>query len=287
MDDADPRIGTVLQGRYRVLEALGVGGMGVVYRGERLGLNKPVAIKFLRGDMAVQDEFVVRFEREARAMSQLQHPHLIPVIDFGVVDATPYLVLEYVRGDNLYDVLRKGPMPVARALTIMRQVLAGLGHAHQQGIVHRDVKPDNVILADAEGTGDHAHLFDFGLAKLTGGGGENTSPAAAYAIGTPSYMSPEQARGEPVDVRSDVYACGVLLFEMLTGRKPFRGDNSRDVLRHHVKTPPPTLAEAAPDRTFSPELEAVVARALAKDPAERPADALAFAEELEPLALRA
>ena len=115
MDDADPRIGTVLQGRYRVLEALGVGGMGVVYRGERLGLNKPVAIKFLRGDMAVQDEFVVRFEREARAMSQLQHPHLIPVIDFGVVDATPYLVLEYVRGDNLYDVLRKGPMPVARA----------------------------------------------------------------------------------------------------------------------------------------------------------------------------
>jgi serine/threonine-protein kinase len=276
---SDPRIGLVLQSRYRIEERLGSGGMGVVYLAERIGLGRRVAIKFLHPDIAAQPQFRVRFEREARAMSKLHHPHCVPVIDFGVADA-PYIVLEYVVGESLSHLLARGPIPLRRALIIMRQILAGLAHAHNEGIVHRDIKPDNVLLAEATGTGDHARLLDFGLAKVTKRAGTASGLLGATAMGTPSYMSPEQARGEDVDARSDLYSCGVMLFQMLTGKRPFTGSDPLDVLRAHVEDRPPRLVDAAPDMRFPAQLETVLAGALSKNPDGRYASAIDFSEAL-------
>jgi eukaryotic-like serine/threonine-protein kinase len=278
---SDPRVGLVLQGRYRLEERLGAGGMGVVYLAERIGLGRRVAVKFLHADIAAQPQFLLRFEREARAMSRLNHPHCVPVIDFGVVDGAPYLVMEFVAGESLTMVLARGPMPLRRALTIMRQILAGLAHAHNEGIVHRDIKPDNVLLGEATGTGDHARVFDFGLAKVTKRAGTASGLLGATAIGTPSYMSPEQARGEDVDARSDLYSCGVVLFQMLTGHKPFTGIDPLDVMRKHVEDPPPRLVDLAPALSPPPPLEAAIARALAKDAEARHASAIDFSSELQ------
>jgi eukaryotic-like serine/threonine-protein kinase len=162
---ADLRTGAVLNGRYRIVELLGEGGMGLVYRGERLQLGRPVAIKFLHTPYAKSAKFVARFEREARAMSQLSHPHCVSVIDFGMHDA-PYIVMDYVTGVTLREALDRGPMAVPKALSIVRQVLLGLAHAHELGIVHRDIKPGNIMLASATGMDDQVRIFDFGLAKL-------------------------------------------------------------------------------------------------------------------------
>jgi serine/threonine protein kinase len=283
--DTDPRIGTVLQGRYRIDQRIGAGGMGVVYKAERVGLGRRVAIKFLHADLAADPALRTRFEREAKAMSQLHHPHCVPVIDFGVADA-PYLVLEYVPGESLTQLINRGPLPVKRAVNIMRQILAGLEHAHGLGIIHRDIKPDNVILAEVTGTGDQARLFDFGLAKIVSDAQQSVARApSAMAIGTPSYMSPEQAVGDSVDARSDVYGCGIVLFQMLTGKKPFSAKEPMDVLRMHVEKRPPTLAEGAGDRQFPAPLEAIVSRALSKRPEQRFPTALDFAEALENLEL--
>jgi eukaryotic-like serine/threonine-protein kinase len=282
-DGPDPRIGTVLQRRYRIDKLLGVGGMGVVYRGERLGLGRRVAIKFLHAEVAAQPEFVERFEREARAMSKLHHPHCVPVIDFGVADQ-PYIVMEYVTGERLTELMANGPLSIARAIAIMRQILAALAHAHAQGIVHRDIKPDNVILTEATGTGDHARILDFGLAKMLRES-KGLSWVGGVAIGTPSYMSPEQARGEEVDARSDLYSCGVLLYVMLTGTKPFSAKTPLDLLRKHVEEAAPRLSDAAGGGEFPQALEAAVARALAKPVDQRWDSALEFSEalrEIEP-----
>ena len=278
-DPSDPRIGLVIQNRYRIEERLGAGGMGVVYLAERIGLGRRVAIKFLHADIAAQPQFRIRFEREARAMSKLNHPHCVPVIDYGVADA-PYIVLEYVTGESLAHLLARGPIPLRRALAITRQILAGLAHAHNEGIVHRDIKPDNVILAEATGTGDHARLLDFGLAKVAKRAGTASGLLGATAMGTPSYMSPEQARGEDVDARSDLYSCGVMLFQMLTGKRPFTGSDPLDVLRAHVEDSPPRLADVAPEMKFPAALETVMAGALAKNPDARYATAIDFSEAL-------
>src|SRR5688500_12666242 len=161
----DPRIDSVLQGRYRVISRLAAGGMGTVYRGERIQLGRPVAIKFLHTSFAAEKEFLRRFEVEAKAMSRLSHPHCVSVIDFGV-EGAPYMVMDFVHGETLRQVLDRGPLPPSRAVLILKQILAGLAHAHGQGIVHRDVKPANIILGEATGTGEHARILDFGLAKL-------------------------------------------------------------------------------------------------------------------------
>jgi eukaryotic-like serine/threonine-protein kinase len=281
MDDApspDPRIGTTLQGRYRILEALAQGGMGIVYRAERVGIERQVAIKFLHAFVGANKEAVQRFEREARAMSKLTHPHCVPVIDFGVHEDAPYIVMEYVSGRTLLDVVQNGPLPPGRALHIVSQVLSGLAHAHGQGIVHRDVKPANIVLVEVTGTGDHARILDFGLAKLLDGPGASWSTVQT-AVGTPSYMSPEQARGEEVDARADQYAVGIMLFELLTGKKPFYGKDPFEVLKKHMHAEPPPLARAG-GPSFSTQLEAVVKRALAKQPGERYASALEFRDAL-------
>ena len=196
--------------------------MGIVYRGERVGLERIVAIKFLHSEVAASEQFRKRFEIEARAMSRLSHPHCVSVIDFGMADV-PYFVMDYVTGRPLGKLIEQGPLPTRRALHITRQLLAGLAHAHSQGIVHRDIKPDNLILDEALGTRDHLRILDFGLAKLRDFGVDLTS---GLAIGTPSYMAPEQTLSEPVDTRTDLYAVGIVLHEMLTGTKPFKADST-------------------------------------------------------------
>lgn len=280
MDESspDPRVGAVLDGRYRVTQRLAEGAMGVVYRGERIQLGRTVAIKFLRAPFATEPEFLTRFEREARAMSRLSHPHCVSVIDFGVADV-PYVVMEFVTGQSLDDVLDRGPVPAERAVAIVRQVLAALAHAHGQDIVHRDIKAANVMLTEATGFGDHVKLLDFGLAKLRDRPSDVSS--AHIVVGTPSYMAPEQSLARPADARSDVYSTGILLFELLAGEKPFRADQTVDLLRMHRDEPVPAIAEVCPDAVVAPGLEAVVVKALAKDPDARYQSAIEFAAALD------
>jgi eukaryotic-like serine/threonine-protein kinase len=273
----DPRIGNVLQGRYQVLERMASGAMGVVYRGERVQLGRAVAVKFLHPWIAAQKAFLGRFDNEARAMSRLTHPHCVSVIDFGV-DGGPYLVMDFVTGRTLREVMEAGRLSSERALHIVRQLLSGLAHAHAQGIIHRDLKPENLMLSEEAGLEDHLRILDFGLAKLRDG----PAMTAGLAVGTPSYMSPEQTGADgAIDARSDLYAVGVLLFELLTGNKPFVSDKIGDLILMHRETPPPRLREASPEGGFSAELEAVVERAMAKFPEERFPSAGELAAALE------
>ena len=273
--ERDPRIGLVLQGRYRIVARIAQGGMGVVYRGERIGLERPVAIKFLQ---AVTDkpEIRRRFEVEARAASRLGHPNCVAVIDFGVDRETPYLVMDHALGRTLRAIIEEGPLAVTRALDLGRQILAGLAHAHEKGITYRDLKPENVLVS-SDGIVEHARILDFGLAKLTGA----ASITDGVAVGTPSYMSPEQTIGAPADFRSDVYGAGILLFEMLTGKKPFWSEDPFETMQMHREAAVPAFAEIVPGRSIPAELEAVVRKALAKSPLDRYANAVQLAAALE------
>jgi serine/threonine-protein kinase len=262
---ADPRLGLVLNGRYRITAQLGEGGMGLVYRGERLELGRPVAIKFLHSPYAHSSRFVARFQREARAMSKLSHPYCVSVLDYGVQDA-PYIVMDFVTGCTLREVLMDGALPPKRALQIQRQLLAGLAHAHGQGVIHRDIKPGNIMLGEATGLGDHVRIFDFGLAKLHDPELDG-EPSMAAIVGTPAYMAPEQARADKVDERADLYAAGIVLFEMLAGQKPFQAGETHEMLAMQRDKAPPRLRELLPE--LSAELEAVVAKVLEKEPANR------------------
>ena len=281
MDDAsnDPRVGTVLGERYRILERLAVGSMGVVYRAERIQLGRALAVKFLHASYASDPQFIQRFERETRVMSRLGHPHCVSVIDFGVEDA-PYVVMEYVSGRTLRTLLDQGRLEIDRSIHITRQVLAGLAHAHAQGIVHRDIKPANIMLTEATGTGDHVRILDFGLATLRDAHSADLSQSA-IVVGTPNYMSPEQSMGGKVDARSDVYSTGVVLFELLTGHKPFTADDTFELLNKHRTAPVPKLREVVPEVGFSPGLQHVIERALAKQPADRYPSAIEFAVALD------
>ncbi|RKH97857.1 serine/threonine protein kinase, partial [Corallococcus praedator] len=275
---SDPRIGSVLQGRYRIIERLAAGGMGIVYRGERLEVGKSVAIKFLHAWAAREEDFRKRFQVEARAMSRLTHPCCVSVMDFGVDQESPYMVMDFVTGDTLRGLLREGPLPLPRALGALRQVLAGLAHAHEQGIIHRDIKPENIIVTHAVGLGEQVRILDFGLAKLRD---EVTGITSGMMLGTPAYMAPEQIHGEPVGPPTDLYAAGVLLFELLTGKKPFSATGNAELLRMHREVTPPLLRAVAPEAGFRAELEAALAKAMAKSPAERFQSATEFLAALD------
>lgn len=263
----DPRIGQVLDDRYRIDVPIASGGMGVVYRAERIGIGKRVAIKFLHDHAAADPDSVKRFEREAEAMSRVTHPNLASVIDHGVDQGTPYLVMEYHPGDTLADLIERGPIPGPRAVAIARQIVSGMGGIHAAGIVHRDLKPDNVVLL-ADLDHDFAKILDFGIAKMISPReGEADMTAVGHAIGTPSYMSPEQACGMKLDARSDLYAFGVILFEMVTGTRPFVTDEKLALLRMHVEDAPPS--PRAKGAQISEELEAVILKLLKKTPAGR------------------
>ncbi len=277
MDDAaddDSRVGTVLDGRYRIHERIAAGGMGVVYRAERVKLGRAVAIKFLHPWIAGEPTVLARFELEARAMAKLDHPNCASVIDFGIASGAPYVVMDYVSGHTLRELLDAGPLAPARTSEIMRGVLSGLAHAHACGIVHRDIKPANVMVSAATALGDQVRILDFGLARLREGSQLLTS---GMAVGTPSYMAPEQTVGETADVRTDVYGCGILLYEMLTGVKPFQSDEPHEVMRLHREAPRPRLGDLAPGLDA---LEPIVATALSIDPAQRYQSAEAFADAL-------
>ena len=280
--DKDPLVGATIDGRYRIKARLGQGGVGAVYEGEHTETRRPVAVKVLHAIFAGTDEFHRRFEREARAASRLTHPSCVSVIDFGRVERVepvqagakllgiPYLVMEFVRGQSLADRLER-PITPTEAVVITRGVLSALKHAHGLGIVHRDIKPANIMLVEGGGTGLLVKLLDFGLAKMAGdaGDGDGAEPLtqAGMVFGTPGYLSPEQAAGKPADARSDLYALGVVLYEMVAGRRPFLRDDPIDVVRDHLQTlPPPPRSFGAP---ISDALEAVILRALAKDPSGR------------------
>ena len=266
---ADPLIDKVLDGRYKLVEKLAEGAMGVVYRGERLKLGRAVAVKFLHASLADDASRRQRFEIEARAMARLDHPHCASVIDLGLSDGMPYVVMEFIPGTDLRDLLDEGPIAERRAVDIMRQVLAGLAHAHELGIVHRDVKPANVMLSQRTGLGEQVRILDFGLARLHE---QSSGLTMGMAIGTPAYMAPEQCTGGTIDPRTDLYACGVMFYEMLTGEKPFQADEPLEILKLQMTATPPRLEGPLGD---------VIARALAKSAADRYPTALEMAAALE------
>jgi serine/threonine-protein kinase len=276
-------VGTVLDGRYQVIEPIAEGAMGGVYRGERLGLGRAVAIKIMHQELPDELSSRERFAREAKLMALLEHPNCVSVIDFGVHDDKPFLVMDLVRGTSLIDLLDKGgPLEVGKSADIIRQVLAGLAHAHELGVVHRDIKPANIMLSEKAGVGMQVRILDFGLARLAE---TSTKLTTGIVVGTPNYMAPEQCKGGDIDGRTDVYACGVVLFEMLTGRKPFLADDPLQVVRKHLLEAPPTLRSVEPRIDFG-DLEAVVAKALAKAPKDRFDSAVDMSKAVEAAAAK-
>src|SRR5262245_48479293 len=214
MDLQDPKIGTAVDGRYQLEDRLAAGGMGVVYRGIDRQTERPVAVKFLHEAYAGSADLVKRFSREVAAMSRIAHPHLVSIIDSGLSAGVPYLVMDFHQGKPLGDVLERGALVPARAVEIARQILAGVAHAHGNGVVHRDLKPDNILLIPHDGEhGDFVKILDFGLAKMGQESGATQLTNTGFALGTPGYMAPEQARGSATDERADIYAVGVILYQ--------------------------------------------------------------------------
>jgi serine/threonine protein kinase len=284
-DAAGPLLGRVIAG-LRFDELIGVGGMGHVFRAEQLALERTVAVKVLHRRLVADDDARTRFTLEARAASRIEHPHVVATHDLDELsDGRPYLVMEFLRGHSLATVLdREGALPLPRALRIVGQVLAALAEGHSFGIVHRDVKPENVVLETTRGGGDHAKLVDFGLAFWTG---RSADESGNWVCGTPEYVSPESVRGDAIDGRSDLYSVGVMLFELLTGKRPFEGSTPALTGLRHISEPVPSLRVFAPRSAFPEALDALVMRALAKRPADRFRDAndmgKAVADALEDL----
>jgi serine/threonine-protein kinase len=291
---SEPR---VLSGRYRVDDLIGRGGMATVYRGYDLTLGRAVAIKILKRELAENAAFRTRFRLEAQAASRMAHPTIVRVFDAGEATEVgadgqarpvPYIVMELVHGSLLKDVIDEGPVSTADALRYVDGILEALEYSHRAGVVHRDIKPGNVMITDASeehsagstteaGRGE-VKVMDFGIARAVSDSSSTVAETTAI-IGTAAYFSPEQAKGEPVDARADLYSAGVVLYELLTGRPPFRGDTPVAVAYQHVSetpVPPSELNESVPRG-----LDAVVLRALAKDPFQRYPDAAAFREALD------
>jgi serine/threonine protein kinase len=284
----DPLIGKeVDNGEYRIVERIGSGGMGSVYKAEQPSMNRFVAVKVLHSRYMGRGDLVSRFRREARAMSQLSHPNTARVYKYGQLDdGSLYFVMEYLEGRNLVQQVKGvGPIEPERAIHIMLQVCGALDEAHRAGIIHRDLKPENIYLTNQGGTPDFPKVLDFGLAKVTekqmGSMSMLHLTQQGAVFGTPEFMSPEQATGSELDKRSDIYALGLILYEMLTGKLPFDATNKRDVMFAQVKEPPIPLGKRAPEMVFPPGLEAAIARAIAKNPDDRYQSALDFAEALK------
>jgi serine/threonine-protein kinase len=282
LDFTDPKLGTTVAERYRLDERLGAGGMGVVYKGEEVPDGKRVAVKFLHEAFAGVPDLVKRFHREVAAMSRVRHENLVTVVDSGVAAGVPYLVMEFLAGKALAEVLERGALPPARAVRLAKQVLAGVAAAHEAGVVHRDLKPDNILLVGS-GEDECVKILDFGLAKMVHGSeaGATQLTNTGFALGTPAYMAPEQARGTLTDHRADLYAVGVILYHMVVGRKPFVADSPMAVMRMHMDDAPQAPRQAAPDVNISTALERVILRAMQKDAAARWQDAASFMRALD------
>ena len=260
MATTDQLLNTLFDGRYRIMRKLGSGGMANVYLAEDQELGRRVAIKILNDRHAGDEQFVERFRREAKNAASLSHPNIVSIYDRGEAEGTYYIAMEYLDGKSLKElILERGPAPVSVAVDYARQILAALRFAHRNGIVHRDIKPHNVLV-DAEG---HVKVTDFGIARA----GASQMTEEGSIIGTAQYLSPEQARGTQVDQTSDLYSLGIVLYEMLTGAVPFTGDSPVEIAMKHLSATPPPLATKRPD--IPNALDLVVLRALAKDPAAR------------------
>jgi Serine/threonine protein kinase len=282
----DPRVGTVVGDRYRVLGRIGEGGMGAVFRAEHILMKKVVALKLLHAEMGQVEEAARRFEREAQSASRLNHPNITSVTDFGRNHTGElFLVMEFVAGESLAELLaREGRLPVARACRLAGQILSALEHAHGQKVIHRDLKPGNVMLVQSPDPrlGETAKILDFGIAKITETTeGEQPLTKGVMIFGTPSYMSPEQATGQEVDIRSDLYSCGIILYEMLTGQKPFDSEDVVKLMAMQVTAPPPAFVRVAPGADIPAGVEAAVMRALEKERERRFSTAAEFREALE------
>jgi serine/threonine-protein kinase len=266
-------VGELIAGRYELEQIVGSGGMATVYRAHDRLLERAVALKILHEQFTQDPDALERFGREARAVAQLAHPNIVTVIDRGEDGGRPYIVFEYIGGENLKQlVAREGPLPVATVIEIGIQVARALEAAHDRGVVHRDIKPQNVLLAD-EG---RAKVTDFGIARARNTEGMTLT---GTIMGTSDYIPPEQARGETAGEAGDVYSLGVVLFELLTGRVPYEGDNAVAVAMRHVNDPVPSVHELRPD--VPPRLDALVGRALAKEPRDRFATMSDLVAELE------
>jgi eukaryotic-like serine/threonine-protein kinase len=261
----DPFLGKVIDGRYEIQARIGEGGMGVVYKARQVSIDRVIALKMLNPQMAGDQQWVQRFYNEAKACSRLQHPNTIRMFDFGQTsDGRLFMTMEFLDGITLRQAIAtQAPMAPNRVLKVLIQCCASLAEAHSIGIIHRDIKPDNVFLLNMAGSPDFVKLLDFSVAKLLQEN-DRMRTQAGVVFGTPQYMSPEQGRGLPLDARSDIYALGILAFEMLTGRVPFHDENPMNVLQMHLRAEVPPLPQTVPM-----PVQEIVRRALDKDPARR------------------
>ncbi|MGI9124450.1 MAG: protein kinase domain-containing protein [Mycobacterium sp.] len=273
---SDPLVGAVLDGRYRVEAAIATGGMSTVYRGLDVRLDRPVALKVMDARYAGDQQFLARFQREARAIARLKHPGIVAIYDQGNDARHPFLVMELVEGGTLRELLReRGPMPPHAVAAVLRPILGGLGVAHRDGLVHRDIKPENVLISDD----GEVKLVDFGLVRAIAEAGITST---SVILGTAGYLSPEQVLGEPAGPRSDVYSAGILAFELLTGTTPFNGDTALAVANQRLDRDvpaPSSVIDGVPE-----QFDTFIGRATARDPEDRYADARQMAAELDGIA---
>ena len=287
MRPQDPFIGRdILNGSFQIVQKIGSGGMGAVYRALQPEMNRMVGVKILHPKLASRKDLVSRFRREARAMSQLTHPNTVKVFLYGELDdGSLYIIMEFLEGKNLNQTLRAdGPFSTERALPILIPVCGALDEAHKAGIIHRDLKPENIFIVQSAGLRDFPKVLDFGLAKV---GERQMRPGSVIltqegmVFGTPEFMSPEQAQGKPLTPGSDIYSLAVILYEVLTGKLPFDAKSAMDYIQLHVTARPIPLNQRVPGRVFPPLLEQVVDRALSKRPEDRFSSAADFASAMQ------
>ena len=272
----DPLVGKLIDNKYMVLERIGTGAMGSIYRAEHQALAKQIALKVLHRHLLTEESQVKRFHREAKAASRLNHPNAIVMLDFGQTeDGLSYIAMEFLPGKDLCRVLfEEGRLPEDRMVRIASQILDALDEAHAAGVIHRDLKPENIMIEPLRSNPDFVKVLDFGIAKIrdyTGGENSSFKTATGMVFGTPEYMSPEQIRGEELDGRSDLYSLGVLMYQMASGELPFSGDSVLEVATAHLTQPPVPLVEKVPEIT--PGVAAIVASLMAKKRDDRPANA--------------
>ncbi|HEY9773339.1 MAG TPA: serine/threonine-protein kinase [Planktothrix sp.] len=268
----DPFVGTTLAGNYEIESVIGHGGMGVVYKARHALMDRTVAIKMLQAQLISDSMSVKRFQQESKAASRINHPNVITVYDFGISPTgQPYIVMDYLEGISLADVIKhEGQVSVERAIRVVAQACDALDHAHKQGVVHRDLKPTNIVLVKYDDEADFVKVVDFGVAKLMNSGADGQRLTQAGEVcGSPVYMSPEQCMGMELDPRSDIYSMGVVIYETLTGKLPILGKTMVDTMSKHISEQAPRFSETRPDLYIPERLESVIFKALAKDPIDR------------------
>ncbi len=283
----DPFLGReILNGQFHILQKIGTGGMGSVYKALQSDMNRMVAVKILHPKLVGRKDLASRFRREARAMSHLTHPNTVKVFLYGELeDGSLYIVMEFLEGKNLNQTVRtEGPLSLERAINVLVQVCGALEEAHRAGIIHRDLKPENIFLCQQGGMTDYAKVLDFGLAKVTEREmrpGSLILTQEGMVFGTPEFMSPEQAQGQALTAGSDIYSLACILYELLTGKLPFDARNAMEFIQLHVTRPPININARAPEKNFPPQLWPAIAKALEKRPQDRYATALEFADALQ------